>query len=90
MTIEAGDLVMVVKLKPCCGGGKLGYPFIVRTVRMSTPTIRCELCGAGNPGEMIAEYEEPYGLRVVALWRLKKIPPLSELEGKERERELVK
>jgi hypothetical protein len=86
MAIEAGDLVMVVKPTICCGRAKFGATFTAGPIRMSTDPSGCGWCRAANPATMITEL--PDG-KVIPLWRLKRIPPLSELEGKERERELV-
>jgi hypothetical protein len=86
MSIKAGDLVMVVKPTICCGRAIFGKPFTAGPVRMSTDPSWCGWCSTANAATMITEL--PDGT-VIPLWRLKKIPPLSELEGKERERELV-
>jgi hypothetical protein len=87
MDIKEGDLVMVVKPTRCCGRAIFGNTFTAGRIRMSTDPSGCGWCGADNAATMITEW--PDG-KVIPLWRLKKIPPLSELEGKERERELVK
>lgn len=44
--IKKGDLVMVVRPKPCCGRGRCGHIFTAGDVIPSwTGTILCQICG---------------------------------------------
>jgi hypothetical protein len=87
MAIKEGDLVVVVKPMPCCGGTRmLGYTFMAGRIRLSSENAFCGTCKHVDGSKLVTEI--PDG-RVIRLSLLKKIPPLSELEGKERERELV-
>jgi hypothetical protein len=87
MSIEAGDLVMVVKPLPCCGGvNLLGYTFTAGRIRLSSENAFCGVCKSVFGSQPVTALQSGY---VIELALLKKIPPLSELEGKERERELV-
>jgi hypothetical protein len=84
--IRVGDLVVVVRnsLHPCkCPVGKaLGRHFIVEEVCV-TPSM-CRTCGTDFPPEMVAWD----GRVVYELDRLKRIPPLDELERDQIVKEL--
>ena len=83
--IKVGDLVQVVRGVPCCGGfNKLGVTFkVVRFLTLSgricgwcgVTTTRNNACGSG----MVSGYD---------VARLKRIPPLEELEGERTEETL--
>jgi len=77
--ISVGDLVVVVKPKPCCGQGALGMVFRVTAI-LTTPT-RCLFCKTRNPLLLVAKGEAD-GL-FVRFSRLKRIPPLVDLESTE-------
>ena len=89
--IKVGDLVVIVRTAAakCCNGG-LGAFFRVTAVRepfrMSPGGWSCSWCGksgvTNHPAlnSMVAEGFESTG-RGIPLYRLKKIPPASELEG---------
>jgi hypothetical protein len=72
--IKVGDLVMVIKV--CCDTSVLGVPFSVENIVNARG--QCGTCGKQSSLQMRAEglrnYSIPFG------W-LRKIPPLSELEG---------
>jgi hypothetical protein len=92
MAIETDDLVMIVH--ECDGLRRLGLSCLgsIFTVkRIEHMPLPCIACGGDHTGLFaIADQEFANGgIQAPVSW-LKKIPPLSELEGKERERELVK
>ena len=72
--IQVGDLVQVVAPTPCCGNdNRLGETFIFSGARMDVAW--CAICGT----QVITDYtKRPYG--VMQINRLKRIPPLEELE----------
>ena len=74
--ISVGDLVVVVKPTPCCGSSELvGTIFIVKEFT-DNPT-RCKFCKVMRNYDMRVR-----GLSTVyELYRLKRIPPLSELDN---------
>jgi hypothetical protein len=90
MAIEAGDLVQIVyechglqALNSSC----IGYIFTVKSVEQQELEI-CAACGGEHTG-LFAQSTHEFGngcVQAPVSW-LKRIPPLSELEGKE-EREL--
>jgi len=73
--ISVGDLVMIVKLTPCCSNGSLGLTFVVDEI--SSTYCRCTYCN-------LRGYTLDARIKNTNNWvevqRLKKIPPLSELE----------
>jgi hypothetical protein len=91
--IKAGDLVMVVRksdLHQCSkpSNGKIGHIFVVHKVAPTrTGYIRCALCDQRFEynGLIATDLEAD---RVYQLRRLKRIPPLSELEGEKRDEEI--
>jgi len=89
MALKAGDLVIVIR-QHCPTANAVGR---MATVVQATGFPRHDVCG--YCGEAFLETSDAVSLEAgkasgwyPASW-LKKIPPLSELEGKERERELV-
>lgn len=77
--IQVGDLVQVVRARTCCNGGtpNLGHVFRVNSIgRRRTST--CPYCGGGIPEIMVLA---DFHMAGYAMDRLKRIPPLSELEG---------
>ncbi len=81
--IQAGDLVAVVRW-PCCGY-KLGRTFKVGRIEPSpTGLMRCVNCYARHPTQGDANDSSRDGSWTPLAW-LKRIPPLSELEGEKRE-----
>jgi hypothetical protein len=91
--IQAGDLVQVVRDSPCeCGKARsaLGEIFSVIKVRMSRD-LRCVGCKKPAPVQKIVATSGEMNGRsemVYELWRLKRIPPLKELEGLRSEDEM--
>lgn len=84
--IKAGDLVMVVRLSPCCRKARLGFPFTVLDVRIAKGKYHCWHCKATLPKGLVASYGKN---SVVALWRLKKIDPTAEQTDTETRKELT-
>lgn len=84
--IKVGDLVQVWRGKPCCGWyGRLGEIYVVIAFRI-TGDERCSQCGTPANGVTNAlgwEHDAGY-----SLYRLKKIPPLNELDDVKREEEV--
>ena len=83
--IEAGDMVQVIRPISCCGADvAIGWTFIVTRIRAS-PRSRCRHCHQRFEGGLVAE-GHPVG--VFDIPRLKRIPPLSELEGEKQKEDL--
>ena len=80
--IAVGDLAVVVRLTPCCGKGRLGRIVKITGFVQNGDGGKCLGCGASRAGVLMAKYEgrkkRSHGFSVS---RLKRIPPLSELEG---------
>ena len=82
--IKVGDLVMVVRKHGC--GCDLGDVFVVRELERSpSGYLDCSVCGARAFSSLDASSD--HGWRAVAA--LKRIPPLSELEGEKRDEEIT-
>lgn len=78
--ISVGDMVMTIKLKPCCGNGQLGVVFIVQEIREYKACL-CLHCRAVNKDTYaLDEFGASYRLS-----RLKRIPPLTELDSIKKE-----
>lgn len=75
--IEVGDLVRVVDAQPCCGSRKT-VDIIFQVMAIYRTDTRCHYCGAFSADECLVEGKSN-GLPV-RMHRLRKIPPLSELE----------
>jgi hypothetical protein len=89
--ISAGDLVVIVRTPQSHACVDLGRIFKVAKVRQNTSNVelgrvyrtRCQTCGfsrLASTTRTVTVTEDAAGT-VVGLWRLKRIPPLSELEG---------
>ena len=86
--ISVGDLVQVVA-PPLCPEGRdkwLGHIFTVRSIGSASmmPRPWCSYCGSRDHLEGDV-YAEDLPTRWFPLPRLKRIPPLEELEGEKRE-----
>ena len=79
--IVAGDLVQVVRGMPCCGHPTpmQGHIFQVTYIYTGNPMgATCDYCDRGfKSGELLAKG----GDKPIDVVRLKRIPPLDELEG---------
>ena len=82
--IKVGDLVMVFKPNHCGCSRSVGLVFRVKYIDRSKRSNWCVHCGHNYAAEDQANDGE-FGAQ---LWRLKRIPPLSELESEKREDEL--
>lgn len=78
MTIKAGDLVVVSRPRRCGCVGRLGKVFAVSHVHTCVGNMKCASCGALYPA--IAYAQDEIG-KTYDIERLKRIPPISELEG---------
>ena len=83
--ISVGDLVVVVKASRCTCSfpSTYGHVFVVRRI-VSTKGI-CSACGALLPKELAAFDDDRIGYGV---HRLRRIPPLEELEGQRTEEKI--
>lgn len=86
--IKPGDLVQVVK--SCCGQA-LGLIFTVSHFHTDDKNLRCYDCGHREGAFTEVHATAPFGddFDYAPLHWLKRIPPLSELEGEERREELT-
>jgi hypothetical protein len=83
--IKVGDLVQVVRDRPCgCRSPSLGTIFGVQQIRITS--TRCDQCDAVFTDAPNAVC--PAGVFTLTT-RLKRIPPLGELEGEKRKEELT-
>ena len=84
--IQVGDLVQVVAPTHCCGDPRyLGYVYRVLSFCRQGDTY-CSICGKDSPGSVDAMDDDESGHDVRTL---KRIPPLSELEGEKRDEEIT-
>jgi hypothetical protein len=91
--IKAGDLVVIYRpTTHGCNGG-IGAFFKVAQIRpRRSDLIKCSWCGwhgdrrAVGDGNLVADGMP--GARGIGTYRLKRIPPLSELEGEKHEEDL--
>lgn len=83
--IKVGDLVMVVKATPCCGIYQTTHP-VFRVSGFEKDYFHCRFCGQGRK-VLAANVADTFWLCDVD--RLKRIPPLSELEGERRDEEIT-
>ena len=80
---KVGDLVMIVKPKACCGyDGALGHVFGVTSVSPGYFHTTCVQCGDRRKTFNEVELN---GQSWAQTYRLRLIPPLSDLETTERE-----
>jgi hypothetical protein len=88
--IKVGDLVQVVKESPCAVGGMKSIGMIFRVADMGpcTDEVGCRWCGGVHyPAETLMATKK-LGWRVAA-YRLKRIPPLDELDDVKRDEEIT-
>jgi hypothetical protein len=83
--IQVGDLVVVVRSSNCIGGNDgVGHVFVVLRIKFGAG-LHCHYCGK-NHG-----FDENYAEDMDYWWplrRLRRIPPLSDLESEQRKEEL--
>lgn len=77
--IQVGDLVMVAKPTICCGRSTAmqGHIFTVTSIHPSKFSNFCKFC----LGRVAEPMDVSGGATEVSLARIKRIPPLSELEA---------
>jgi hypothetical protein len=82
--IKAGDLVIVIRGQHCCGGTGRSLGKIRSVTEIRHGMMRCRECNA--------RHERTYARTSVGksydISRLKRIPPLSELEGERTKEDL--
>ena len=84
--IKVGDLVVVVRGAPCCGNTQhLGLVFRVAVIFPLEG--HCNHCGEEPPPQYGADYELESDSGF-SLSTLKRIPPLSELEGERTQEDI--
>lgn len=84
--IQVGDLVVIVTPSHCGRTDSIGDMFRVTKIRPRRGGV-CEGCNQRfGPGQLIAESDRDS--LITELWRLKRIPPLEELEGQRAEETL--
>ncbi len=81
--IQKGDLVVVVKPTPCCG--KEGSVGKIYEVEEFIEVAKCRHCGKLYNGKVAVLTEAGRGEPVI---RLKRIPPIEELDNLERIEEM--
>ena len=82
--IKPGDMVQIVRPTYCCGSDeKLGLVF--RVERMEADVLRCN-CGHVHPREVHVELPNGWWIE---LSRLKRIPPLFELDDVRQDEEIT-
>ena len=85
--IQVGDLVVIVKPPAGCRCVEnLGVIFQVTAIRQGTNWRVCRNCESGSLGTGLVA--EGFG-RALGLKRLKRTPPLSELESEKRYEEIA-
>ena len=86
--IEVGDLVMVIKPKPC-GHALFGYVFFVTAILPNwCDKHQCWTCGAFAPETGLLARGAGGG-STIPLWRLKKVHPLAEPETVETDERIT-
>lgn len=83
--ISVGDLVQVIRPTSCGHDFYLGLTF--RVERITGTVSLCEICNMQFPYSPAAWPEGRY--LAFRLGRLKRIPPLEELEGEKRDEEIT-
>ena len=88
--ISVGDLVQVVRHAPCCGIKSQFHGELFVVNRLREISNKCNLCGNVSVRYVAYQSIDPKDGRWWAypLPMLKRIPPLSELEGKRTEEKL--
>ena len=84
--IKVGDLVVVVRPSICIGGNaNIGHTFTVRKIDSWLDGGPCKWCNRRHYGAFYAYDDDGESF---PLPRLKRIQPMSELEGEKREEDL--
>jgi hypothetical protein len=83
--IKAGDLVAIIKPTPCCArSDSIGKHFIV--AGFQTGLEICRYCHESRQATTVKISDSRL---LVDLARVKRIPPLDELEGEKRNKEIT-
>jgi hypothetical protein len=81
--IQVGDLVVIAKPRRCGCNEVLGHIFTLTNIWHDIQNMRCPTCGSPVDGTSYAWLD---GMnKSCELWRLRRIPPLSELESTKHE-----
>lgn len=83
--IKVGDLVVVVRLRSCCGTGRTGTIFKVDNLYQGR--MSCLGCTTMRDDGVLARRTGDFNGYEIS--RLKRIPPLDELEGVLAQREIT-
>lgn len=88
--IKAGDLAIIVRAKRCGCAESVGWIVLVEGIQ-SHLAGRCYECGqitytVSTPAAIVLDSK---GRATIELSRLKRIPPLSELEGEKNDSKLT-
>ncbi len=84
--ISVGDLVAVVRPMPCGCGDSIGWVYkVTKIAKQDHYTSGCRFCGKDYQVGLLAYREDGCG---ADLYRLKRIPPLGELEGQRTEEDI--
>ena len=79
--IKVGDLVQVVRPRFCCPDKtRWGKVFVVGSIGLG-PQYQCPYCNSYYTAETSCAWEVDSTFKGCELSRLKRIPPLDELEG---------
>ena len=86
--IRVGDLVQVVRSPPCCGNEKnISRIFVVEDIGIFGSV--CAYCGRAVDVIAAKGLKGAGTTNSVRMSRLKRIPPLEELEGEKRDEEIT-
>ena len=85
--IKVGDLVVVIKPRECCPE-RSNLGFIFRVAKITHGEVYCCYCKRDHKDIMTAVWADD-GVSGASLPRLKRIPPLDELEGEKRDEEIT-
>ena len=86
--ISAGDLVQIVRNRRCGCTTYMGLVFVVKSIATSAKGGYCHLCLGDTYPVGTVRAETPWG-GYSELSRLKRIPPLDELESERRDEEIT-
>lgn len=88
MSFKPGDLVMVVKPRPCCGNSRsIGHVSTVISVELRTQIAHCFSCGHSTPND--ERYIPLDDGTYCQSYRLIKIDPLTEQDKTETLQEIT-
>lgn len=87
--IKEGDLVQVIRPTPCCGS-TIGLGVVYTALAVGNVEQQCDCCGEILHTGLVVAFFSKHPERGTLMHghmieRLKRIPPLSELEGEKQE-----